>query len=355
MSNLNPETLEKRTDQLSSVQEDYKISPKHRESLRRTQRIASMVRGKDGGTTVYEEDLEGYEPLEVMIVDPGEEIPPQVGVYLLGGEINAEKYSQVLKVKFKFEPAVLSGKVDSAHAVIPGSLEVTYQKDKKEERVGLDIAAKGFYKRPFKERLERIRKEIEITKLQANATELYYQPVAVAIAPPLYEGKSTDLEDYDVLLVTRLDESLTTLDNAPWQLGFTEDNLILAEQIMHALGRYNTNVGIHHDAKVKNFVQQPDGKVSAIDFETSEVVDCSDPSNAANAVWEDLGRVFDSLDGRGFMSREPHRKSVVISALTDLYLAHWEAYSLDVQEAVLEQAGNIIKRYEGSELEYRVA
>lgn len=318
------------------------IPSHHKESLRRTLQIASLLRQKDEAVqTDFEED----DPLTISVVNTVYDIPPQPGAYLIEREADPEFHHRIESSEFSLTPTILSGKVDSGHAVLPGVLTLYHSENDPQDKTEVSVAAKGFYKRSFMERLERVQTEVTISKLQEEAGELAFKTVAVVIAPAAYRGKYTDYSQHDLLLVTRLNESMTTLDNAPWQLGFKKDNLELAEEFVSALARFNTTIGKHGDAKVKNAAQSPEGKVSMIDFETSEILHYEDPLKAAEVVFVDLGTCFDSLEKRGFFSQEPHRVQEVLGKLAEVYLEYWSGFNATIQESVLRQASNLIESY----------
>jgi hypothetical protein len=295
-----------------------KIPAKHRESLIKTQRIASEV-----GT-----ELPVY---EVQSPDAIEQIP---GAYLFSNYVDTSSYDNIIATKFDLDIDVLSGKANSAHAVLPGMLGILYSENGVMSERRLPVAVKGFYKREFPDRFDRVQTEITASHIQSSLGELAFEPVAVVVAPPEYKGKTTVHNDYDLLLVSKLDESVKTLDNAPWQLGFTEANILAAEAAVTALGRFNASVGRHKDAKIMNVAQRPDGTTSMIDFETSQSMDRTNPSNAASVVHEDLSTLLDSLDKRGFFAQEKSKARAVLDNLGAAYLESWAGAQSSVQEAV---------------------
>lgn len=308
------------------------IPERHIAALQRSQRIAGMVGAR----------------LEVQVV-PAEDIPPHEGVYLIQGEVDAEAHDDITSTTFELEPFSLSGKIDSAHHVLPGKLSVAYDRRASKGRPNklLEIAAKGYYKRPFADSFARVKKEIAINKMQEETGEITFTPVAVVIAEPPYEGKGTDYTDYDIILVTRLEEAVTTLDNAAWQLGYTPGNLQAAEAAVDALARFNTHVGKHGDAKIKNVAQRPNGETSMIDFETSEVSDLSDPLVVADIAQKDVGLLFDSWLDRGFFTAQIESTYEVITKLSEIYLSHWTGSSEEVQDVVYQQILELSETYIG--------
>lgn len=293
------------------------IPERHQDSLNRTIRVSAMV-GRE---------------LPVNQAETIDDLPRQPGAYVFTRPEGGESVEEIVDASFELEAKVLSGKIDSAHAVLPGKLRLDYG----DSESTIDVAVKNYEKRSFDENFERVKKEVAISALQEEAGELAFSTVAVVIAPPAYRGSGTDMEDYDVFLVTRLNEDMKTLDNAPWQRGFTEANLHLAEAAVNAIGRFNANIGIHNDAKIKNVAQTPTGQASMIDFETSEVRDMTDPMNARTATLVDLETLFDTLQQRGFFNQEPHRAHEVVEALAQNYLDNWVEASQEVQNAVYEE------------------
>lgn len=311
--------------ELETILEELERIPlKHRESLIRTQQIANMV---------------GSELL-VHKVDSLEDVPEVPGVYLLGDSATTTRNDKIMAAKFSLDTKTLSGKINSAHAVLPGSLGLLYLQNSVWSEKHMSVAAKGYFKRDFEDRFSRIKTEVKASEIQARNGEISFEPIAIVVAEPPYMGKSTS-QEYDLLLVTKLDESVTTLDNAPWQLGFNEANLGAAEAAASALGRFNTQVGMHGDAKDKNVGQRAMGQTSMIDFETSKAIDWDDPVGCATAVYEDFTKLLDSLVKQNFFSREPEKATAVMEALGDAYLAHWEKFPAEIQDAVYSAVASI--------------
>lgn len=304
-----------------------RMPERYRESLRRTKDIAVMV-----GTEL---------PIKTVTSVYG--IHPEPGMYVFG-EQDSPHDEDIRATRFSLEPQLLSGKVDSAHSVLPGTLSFLYVRDGKFAERHLNVAAKGYYKRDFADKFERIAAEIRTSHAQKAWNEFVYEPIAVIIAPPEYKGKGTDEKDYDMLLVTKLNESAASLDNAPWTLGFQQSNLEAAEEAVNALGRFNTTIGCQGDAKIKNFIQYPNGMTSMIDFETFSGIDWENPLSVATAVHVDLGMCLDSLKDLGFFAREPHRAREVAERLGQSYLEHWTNFGSAVQEAAYVATLEVIDR-----------
>ncbi len=304
------------------------LSERYRASLSRTQRLAASV-----GSEL---------PVHTIDLAAGSNIPSEPGAYLFDEQVTVSRGGNILAAMFALEPKTLSGKIDSAHAVLPGKLSFLYSINGKLAEGHRYVAAKGYYKRELEDRFRRMEAEIQISRSQRERGEIAFDPIAVVVAPPEYKGKQTDNSAYELLLVTALDEGVTTLDNQPWQLGFDQANLALAESAVDALGRFNTTIGMHGDAKIKNVAQGPSGQTSMIDFETSRTIDLEDPSSVAAAVNEDLAKLFKSLSDQGFFEREPYRAREVLEALAEKYAGHWQSRSPAVQNAVYEAIINVV-------------
>jgi|GEM_PF-3383316 len=304
------------------------LSERYRASLSRTQRLAAAVGSE---LPVHTIDLMG-----------GGDIPNEPGAYLFSDQVTVSRGGTIVAAMFDLDPKTLSGKIDSAHAVLPGKLSFLYLMGNKIAEGHRYVAAKGYYKRELEDRFRRMEAEIQISRSQKERGEIAFDPIAVVVAPPEYRGKQTDDSAYDLLLVTALDEGVTTLDNQPWQLGFDQANLQLAESAVDALGRFNTSTGMHGDAKVKNVAQGPSGQTSMIDFETSQTIDLEDPSSVATAVHEDLAKLFKSLGDQGFFGREPYRAREVLENLGEKYAGHWQSHSPAVQNVVYEAIISVV-------------
>lgn len=311
----------------------------HRDDYARAIAIASMV-GE-------ELDNKGNK-FDFTIVHNAEEIGEVPKINLFENDfIGLDRYQEIDEVNFEANPKSLSGRVDAAHAVLPGVLTVSYENSGPEENVNIPVVIKGSFKREFSDRFERLRKEIKISQLQRESGEIAFQPIAAVIAPPVNPGGRSRVPQNEILLLTLYEESAVSMDNAPWSLGFTEDNLEAAERAAAAIGRFNRTIGLHGDAKIKNIVQKPDGSTSMIDFETSEIRPIDDPVEARHIVSIDLGLFFDSLSERGFLSSEPWRALEVLEALADAYLAQWKDVSEEVEEAIYDEVVEVVEHYRG--------
>lgn len=313
------------TSAFSQRREGMNIPEDHQASLERTIRIANMV---------------GHELL-VNVVESENEIPEDPGVYIINGDVNTEDYQDIVHAGFQFSRKTLSGKADSAHAVLPGKLNVTYLGENSDKQAELEVAAKGCYKRQFSDSITRVRKEVSISRRQAELGEIAFRPVAIVIAQPPNQGKGTDFSNFDVVLVTRLEDAITTLDNLPWQAGFTESNVDTTYRAVDALGRFNTKIGYHGDAKIKNFAQRPNGQTSMIDFETSHQIDLKNPVEVMSMIQNDLSQLLDTLIDRGFFAHEPYRAFEICENLISSYLDHWSDFSTEIQDSAYVAATEV--------------
>lgn len=260
------------------------------------------------------------------------------GVYILDPEVIER--GPIRDATFELDAQMLSGAADSAHAVIAGDLAVDYESGLRTT----PVAAKCYQKRPFEDRLERTRREITMMRFMQEQGELSLEPVAVAIGP-----RGEDEEDGAIVLLSRFNEELYTLDNAPWGRGMTPQNVDTAVTAAATLGRFNSYGFRHGDAKIKNIASVADengfigGGVSMIDFETTLPFDLKDSIQTQTTVAADLGLMLKSLVSKGFFSQradrfgykgDPHKADVAISQIADAYLSAWESHDLATQESV---------------------
>jgi hypothetical protein len=309
----------------------------HREDYARVIAIASLVgEHVDGDGNTF-----GFE-----LVHSANDVKEAVGIYLFETDVvGLDRYTEIEGVDFDVNPKALSGKVDAAHAVLPGLLTVSYENSNNEEDTQIPVVVKGSFKRDFSDRFERVIKEVKMSQQQHKNGEIAFQPIAVVVAPPVIpESKSRAVQN-DILLLTYYEDSAVSMDNAPWPLGFNQENIVAADRAVAALGRFNTTIGRHGDAKIKNIVQKPDGSTSMIDFETSAYVDLTDPVEAMYTATADLGMFLDSLEKRGFFSREPWRAFDVVEALGDRYLEQWMCAPEAIQDAVYESVVGVVETY----------
>lgn len=269
---------------------------------------------------------------------------PEPGVYLL--DPTMAEQGGIKDAKFQFDQRMLSGAADSAHAVIAGNLEVFH-------RGGLTtntpVAAKCYQKRPFEERFDRAQREVAVMRDMSRRGELALEPVAVAVAP------DRGGEDAIVLL-TRFNDELYTLDSNPWGRGPTPANIDNAVLAAGALGRFNQMGYVHRDSKIKNVASVVGKGVGMIDFETTDPIDPNDPVQAGDAAYTDLDYMVSSLADKGLFTRRQNRNFTdnspeivtAVQSVCDAYLMAWADAAPEVQDSVydvtLQVANNITQR-----------
>ncbi len=259
------------------------------------------------------------------------------GLYVIDPEVRAK--GGIRAASFQVEPKMLRGAADSAHAVLAGDMSVTYDSGQVSTT---QVAAKCFLKRDFLERMDRVQREVSITQTLAARGDLALAPIAVAVAP-------ANVADQAIILFTRLQEGLYTLDGNPWGRGLTPRNIAIATAAAGAVGHFNAQGGEHKDAKIKNVATLPFGQAGMIDFETSGWFDPTDPAQAATAAHADLGLLMDSLGQKGlFRSRSygtRDQSEEIAAAVRDIcergYLPAWQSAPADVQLAVYDVVGGI--------------
>lgn len=252
---------------------------------------------------------------------------------------------ELVDADFQLEKRILSGAANSAHAVIAGDLTV---EDAGKHSTTTTVAAKCYHgKRTFEDRLQRARREVDTTRFMQAQNELALEPVAVAVAPESMGNT--------VVLLTRFDESIYTLDNTPWNRGPNPQNTATAALAAHTLGRFNTYGLRHSDAKIKNIASSSaDGRAGMIDFETAERFDIHDPYDAQLTAHTDFGLLVSSLADSGLFQLAYDRKSYqdntpaiagVLTGMADSYLANWEHAPANVQGAVYEAVATVVDRF----------
>jgi hypothetical protein len=264
-----------------------------------------------------------------VIAQPDGGFSTDPGVYLLDREVAGR--GPIKDTKFTFEERMLSGAADSAHAVIAGELAMQHTSG---QRVNSAIAAKCYQKRTFVERIARAEREITVMRDMQARGELGLDPVALAVT-----GNEMD---NSVVLLTRFNQGLYTLDNNPWGRGVNLHNTMNASAAAGALGRFNTMGYVHRDAKIKNVASVAGRGVAMIDFETTDFIDPTDPVQAASAAHTDLEYMMGSIADKGmFKLRRTHMGDnskdiigAVQSICEDGYLPAWQNASVEVQEAV---------------------
>ena len=269
-----------------------------------------------------------------VLAHEGGRFSDKPGIYLLDPDVI--KNGPIKDASFNFDQRMLSGAADSAHAVIAGQLTVKHESGLHVPATA--VAAKCYQKRTFDERLARAEREVEVMRDMNNRGELALDPVAVAIAPDRQTG------DTSVVLFTRFNDSLYTLDNNPWGRGPTPFNVQNAADAAGALGRFNSMGWQHRDAKIKNVASVAGLGVGMIDFETTDPFDPNDPNAARDAAYADLDYFVSSLGDKDFLKRKQNRDfsdnsdQIVgaVQAVCDSYLGAWGDASPDVQAQVLE-------------------
>jgi hypothetical protein len=291
---------------------------KRREALRVVQAVSSLA---------------GNE-IPILPTPDSESIPRESGVYLFPDYDDPE--NPIIDTTFEENPRLLSGRADSAHSVLTGVLSSMTQSG--EKRV-VDVAVKCSLKRTPEERFERAVKELSIMADLYQKGELAFKPIALAVAPdhaPM-DGK--------LVLVSRFDGTINTMDNLPWGRGIDDpSNVEAAIAAAEAVGRFNAVLGyIHKDAKIKNVATSAHPvKTGLIDFETSERIDPTISSVAAGAAHEDFDLLVASLAKKGFF-RHPDAKEV-LREMADAYLSQWIEYDSRVFDGVNEMVEDSITK-----------
>ena len=272
-----------------------------------------------------------------VIAQPDGGFGTESGVYLLDSEVAAG--GPIREAGFSFEERMLSGAADSAHAVIAGELAIKYASGKE---IDCEIAAKCYEKRSFEERFARASREIEVMRDMRARGELGLDPVALAVM----QGAN----DRSVVLLTRFNNSLYTLDNNPWGRGVTEHNVMNAVEATSALGRFNAMGYVHRDAKIKNVASVAGRGVTMIDFETTDHMDPTSPQEAASAAHTDLEYMMSSLADKGMFRLRQNRVGAnnadeIVGAIQaiceDGYLPSWANASGEVQTAVYDVVAGV--------------
>lgn len=296
-----------------------------------------------------ERQAEALRTIELVTREMGKRIPvlaaeqgvtSEPGLHVI--DETTRKKGDIVHANFTVEPTMLRGAADSAHAVLAGEMQVTYADGGAGATV---IAAKSYgSKRSFEDRLTRVQREVTISKYMASMGELALEPIAVAVAPPT-------VADNAVVLFTRLDSGLYTLDSTPWGRGLTRHNVAIAGTAALAVGHCNA-LGIeHNDAKIKNVGSLSSGKVGMVDFETSRQINASNPAEAQSAAYADFGLFTKSLEDKGFFQGRGDTynqgKQVVdaVRTMCDGYLSAWQDSPPEVQLAVMEVVQDIGQQY----------
>jgi hypothetical protein len=225
--------------------------------------------------------------------------------------------------------------MDSAHAVLAGDLFTDYVSGHKSQT---EIAAKCYVKREYADRMTRAEREVNMTRVAARAGELALDPVAVVVCPERFENGA-------VVLLTRWDEDLYTMDNMPWGRGLSPANVENAKTASRVLGSFNASGRMHGDAKIKNVASHAGTQSGMIDFETTALFDSMDPIQASDTAYEDFGKLTASLKKKGFFKPKQPKADDVRNVLHDMgmtYLEAWQDASPDVEGAVFNSITDII-------------
>lgn len=242
--------------------------------------------------------------------------------------------------KFTYRPRV-RGVADSAHTVLMGNITSHNNPD-------MSVAAKHYNKRTFEDRLNRVNKECEVMLMMKRASVPTIEPIAVIV------DRNGDTDT--ILLLTKEDPSLITLDNNPWGLGMTDENIDAATRAANALGRFNVFGICHNDAKIKNVAssgkRRSERTTNMIDFETAEIFDIADPVACAAAAQTDLTTLINSLQKKGLFPDNYDGKvnnSLAIGntliQIFDKYLEAWTGVNSDIQTAVYNAAHEVIEGF----------
>lgn len=267
------------------------------------------------------------ESLQVKPLPGLDRLNTEPGLYVVNNNLANLELSSA---RFKFAQNDLSGAADSAHAAIPGQLNLV-NKDNFELEP-LEIVAKCFSKRTVDDRLDRVKREISTMQELANLGEMTTVPLAVIMA-------EVD-DEQQIILLTEYYDGLLTLDNSPWGLGLTEDNIETAMLAAEGLGRFNRLGFRHGDAKIKNFGQGIGGEFGPIDFETTDKINISNPDQVRGAILFDYSKLIESLNKKGFFGRgDGLPASEIRDALDSMTLAYtdqWREEPDYLQPAVWE-------------------
>ncbi|MEO8784775.1 MAG: hypothetical protein ABI221_00365 [Candidatus Saccharimonadales bacterium] len=312
------------------------------ETLRAVQMVAEMT---------------GDELVVESVTDPSL-ITDRPGVYVFGNHLGGNAGNIIRDVNFVMQDKPMSGAADSAHAVIAGWLDVTFN-DRPSE--GIKVVAKCFAKRTPEERFERAIREVTIMEELAGRHELSLEPIALAIAP---KGLPMDGQ---IILFSRQEDELLTFDNQPWGRGpSNQRNADSGRTVAAAIGRFNAKYGLRHgDAKAKNCAEKYGKNPGMIDYETTVRFDKSDPFESSLTAEIDFGLMVDSLSKKGFLPltsidaygrrnavpRPIYRATCqMLQELAFAYLTEWESVSVGVQEAVTAQVSIIIDNFIESQI-----
>lgn len=296
-----------------------------------------------------------------VVSSEAQDIEHSAAIHVISDHLDTQ--GMISSAAFEPKPKLLSGAADSAHSVMVGELSVGFGESAEEQ---IEVAAKCYSKRTPSECFERAMREIEISEHMSSVGEIYVEPIALAIAPDGFEADViVDVTNQliaegdeelvlhatngEIVLLTRYNPLLTTLDNLPWGRGAEgPGNLENAIHASQALGRFNAVHGYRHgDAKIKNIADVPGCKTGMIDFETSTKLDLNDPMEVRAAVSSDFGLLITSLEKRGFIARNGYRENrIAINEMADAYIDQWTGSTAHIQDAVMDEIANWIEVFD---------
>lgn len=310
----------------SPIQQPLEVTSSSSESLTYEQRSARVEKA------IYVvqglSELMGDTLPVIPITEVNELTLSREGVYVINMEGSK---TDISGASFTFVPENLSGAADSAHAAIPGKLDVGRRDG---ETSSFSVVAKCFSKRSAEERFKRVKREVITMEDMIRRGALTIKPLAVVIA-------EVDDEPQIVLLTYQYD-GLKTLDNLPWGRGLTEENISNAVISFQALGGFNVTGRKHGDAKIKNAAQDEFGAIGMIDYETTEQVDITNPQVVGDVVHSDFGKLIDSLIKKGFFGDNKDKQYPaaqirdVLETLILAYVGQWVLAGDKVKNAIWE-------------------
>jgi hypothetical protein len=284
------------------------------------------------GTVISLTQMVNEGELPIRFVDSSDEISASPGIYWLDRNTDTEAIEDV---NFTFMPENLSGAADSAHAIVPGKLTT-----KKNDSTVSDmmVVCKCYSKREFPDRLARALQEVHVMQRLSTSGILTIEPIAVAIAP--WVGTKGE-----VVLITRQNLRLITLDNLPWAQKLMPQNIANAKDGARAVSEFNKLGFIHYDAKVKNVAQDEEGHMAMIDFETAREIDLTAPQEVALATYTDFSKYLDSLWKKGFFGTSKRHTNAsllreVVGEIQAAYLDVWAQDDDKIAEQVLMAVEN---------------
>lgn len=261
-----------------------------------------------------------------------EETMSQPGIYWL--QPTERNISNIESASFDFSLSDLSGAADSAHAVLPGMLSI----ESGLEVTFYDVVAKCYITRTHADRADRALRELRFMQQMEQDGELTTSPLALVVAP------HSDTTAGEIVLLTKLNPTLKTLDNLPWSKSVEDESL--RENAIHAagaLGHFNA-LGLRHgDSKIKNVAQTESGQIGMIDYETTSQYDMHNLEDVKLTVFKDLQLFLHSLQKKGFFGRSgSFQPALLVQEVADeiltTYIEQWATCEEAVQSIVTETA-----------------